>query len=237
MRRLLGASPPFSMRRLANLSFWFDASDATTLYQDSLLTLPITSDSLPVGAWLDKSGNNRHLLQATASKRLTYSATGLNGRPCLRSDGVDDRLVSSGWSLSQPNTVFLVGRYDVLTANQSIIDGTASPGRHLAFITGSPPHYAFVAGSSMVSTTDADANPHIHTVVVNGATSLYRVDGTQITTGNPGTDSFTGITLAGSYFGSSYTVTVSEIIAYNRVLTDPQIKQVESALKRKWGTA
>lgn len=51
---------------------WYDPSDISTLWQDSARTTPVTASGQPVGAMDDKSGNGRHLLQATAAARPTY---------------------------------------------------------------------------------------------------------------------------------------------------------------------
>lgn len=53
---------PISRDRLA---FWYDASDAST----------ITLNGSNVAQWDDKSGNNRHLLQATASRQPVYNSS------------------------------------------------------------------------------------------------------------------------------------------------------------------
>ena len=64
---------------------WVDASDATT----------ITLNGSTVSQWSDKSGNGRHLVQATASKQPAYSATTFNNRPGITFDGVDDIFLSN----------------------------------------------------------------------------------------------------------------------------------------------
>ena len=51
---------------------WFDASDLTTLFQDSAGTVPVTTVGQPVGKWLDKSGNNNHAVQNISASRPTY---------------------------------------------------------------------------------------------------------------------------------------------------------------------
>lgn len=61
---------------------WYDPSDYSTLFQDSSGTTPVTAVEQPVGLMRDKSGNNNHASQATATSRpvlrarynlLTYS--------------------------------------------------------------------------------------------------------------------------------------------------------------------
>lgn len=69
---LLGAFSPLSLFTGGVNGGWYDPSDLTTLWQDSARTTPVTASGQPVGCMDDKSGNGRHLLQATAAARLTY---------------------------------------------------------------------------------------------------------------------------------------------------------------------
>ena len=68
---------------------WFDASDMSTLFQDSAGTTPVTTAGQPVGRMLDKSGNGNHATQATAARRLRYQT----GPARATVDKVDDRLI------------------------------------------------------------------------------------------------------------------------------------------------
>lgn len=72
---------------------FYDPSDLSTLFQDSAGTTPVTADGDPVGRILDLSGNDNHLTQATAGKRLTYRVDG--GTSWIESDGVNDVLTCS----------------------------------------------------------------------------------------------------------------------------------------------
>jgi hypothetical protein len=67
---------------LTGLALWLDADDSST----------ITLNGSTVSQWDDKSGNDRHATQATAVSQPAYNATGLNGKPALITDDVDDRM-------------------------------------------------------------------------------------------------------------------------------------------------
>lgn len=92
---------------IAGLAAWFDASDLSTLFQNSTLATPVAANSDPVGGWKDKSGNNNHALQATDAKRPLYKTGVLNSQAGILSDGSDDCLQVSGLSLST-HTMFVV---------------------------------------------------------------------------------------------------------------------------------
>ena len=65
-------SPSSSLFASGEKGAWFDASDLTTLFQDSAGTIPVTAVGQKVGKWLDKSGNNAHAVQATVANQPTY---------------------------------------------------------------------------------------------------------------------------------------------------------------------
>lgn len=222
----------FSPIILSSLAAWWDASDISTLYQDNLLTTPVTTDNQTVGGIKDKSGNNRHAIQATAGKRPTYKSTGFSGRPYLQSAGAERKLVAT-FSINQPNTVFVVCRYAVISANQSPFDGSVGA-RHLFVLTGSPAKYSINAGTSLNSTANADDEHRHHTAVFNGANSYYRLDGTQIAAGNTNTNALTNPVLFGPYTAAASEIDLAEVLVYNRELTASEILAVEGYLTGKW---
>lgn len=66
--------------QLPSLTAWYDAADTGT----------ITLNGSTVSQWNDKSGNNWHMSQATATWQPTYQATSFNGKPSLFFDSSDD---------------------------------------------------------------------------------------------------------------------------------------------------
>lgn len=73
------AFSPSSLFAAGEQGAWFDASDMTTMFEDSAGTIAVhtpgngVADS-PVGKWLDKSGRGNHAIQATSGFRPTLSA-------------------------------------------------------------------------------------------------------------------------------------------------------------------
>jgi hypothetical protein len=54
--------------------FWLDASDRSTLFQDSAGTTPVTALGDPVGRWLDKSGRGNHFVQTGSGARPVWGS-------------------------------------------------------------------------------------------------------------------------------------------------------------------
>jgi len=65
---------PASLFASGEQGCWFDASDFSTMFQDSAGTVPVTAVGQPVGKMLDKSGRGNHRIQATTTKRPILSA-------------------------------------------------------------------------------------------------------------------------------------------------------------------
>lgn len=90
-------------------ALWLDASDASTLFQDSAGTTPATADSDVVGMWADKSGNGRHVTQTTTANKPLLKLAQQNGLNVVLFDGSNDTLTRS-----------IIGS-DIFSANQNYI--------------------------------------------------------------------------------------------------------------------
>ena len=83
-------SPAFT-----GLSLWLDASDTTTLFQNTAGTTPVTADGQSVACWKDKSGNGYLFTQATSGNQPTFKTAVMNGQNTLRWNGTSQYLQSS----------------------------------------------------------------------------------------------------------------------------------------------
>jgi hypothetical protein len=68
------AFSPLDLFASGEVGGWWDASDFSTMFQDSAGTTPVTAVEQPVGKHLDKSGRGNHRSQATTTKRPVLSA-------------------------------------------------------------------------------------------------------------------------------------------------------------------
>jgi hypothetical protein len=94
-------------------ALWYDASDLSTLYQNSGLTTPASADGDPVAGWKDKSGGGYHATQTDTTKRASLRLAIKNGKPIVRFNGSTSRL-SHLLTLSAASTV--VGVFNVTSA-------------------------------------------------------------------------------------------------------------------------
>lgn len=96
-----GVKKVFTPLDIVDLQLWLDGSDITTLYTDSAMTTPVTSDDDVVGAWKDKSGNGYHATQTVTANKPLYKTTVQNGLSIIRFDGNDRLTLGGGLPVSQ----------------------------------------------------------------------------------------------------------------------------------------
>jgi len=97
---------------------WYDPSDLSTLWQDTAATVPVTASGQSVARVNDKSGNGKHLTQATAANCPTFQVD-TSGNAYLLFDGLANSL-SATLSLSFP--------FDRISAIRQV---SWASGRHL----------------------------------------------------------------------------------------------------------
>lgn len=116
-------------------------------------------------------------------------------------------------AFAQPNTIFCVGDPSgtsgayVYDGNVAVPDSSTSS-RRTAFFRGS-----IWAGNSLSFATSSNGQG---TALYNSTNSVFRLNGSELATGNAGTQSLGGVTLGGRYsFTNVFDAKVLEYIAYN----------------------
>lgn len=88
--------PLLNGRSRANHKIWHDAQNIASLKQDSARTIAVAANNDPVGSLGDLSATGtRHASTGTTAQKPTYKTAGINNRPAILFDGVDDKLVYS----------------------------------------------------------------------------------------------------------------------------------------------
>ena len=224
--------------QLPDLALWLDASDAGT----------IALSGSTVSQWIDKSGNNRHVTQATATKRPRYVNNLPNG-PALSFDGADDSLFASAATitLSQPVHRFIACKFLTKTSRSVVCDSDmyASP---FFFYNGeaggtTAGKWSFNAGANNISYGTADtSNNHIHYNLVNDTASYYSIDGATTPSGpvNVGANTLHGLRIGNirTEFHPDYAFQgyVYEVVLVQGTLSTADRQNVEGYLAWKWGT-
>ncbi len=159
-------------------------------------------DGNPVGTWRD-AGTKAQDATAASTERPTFRAShaSFNNQPIVEFDGVDDDLSTGSWgtSLSQPNEVFVVGRYRTTASSGSIADGTLSSStRHNLTVNSIGPKWQLRAGTLLNGGT-ADTAIHLFDAVFNGGSSSLDIDGSNILSGDAGSNALNGVRLGDTY--------------------------------------
>jgi len=203
---------------------WLDASDTST----------ITEVGGAVSQWDDKSGNGYDVAQGTAAAQPTSGTRTINSLNVLDFDGSSDylQIVNFSAAISQPNTVFVVASQDAGGSDVLIDSGTASP---RTFFRTFLNQYQLSAGTGL-SGGVPNTNPHIHMFVANSTSSVIEIDGSNVASGNAGTNGMDGATIGGAYsVGSYWDGAIAEVIIVDGTLTAEQIADTEQYLANKWG--
>lgn len=231
------------------ITAWYDADDASTLWQDSGRTTPAASDTDPVGAWDDKSGNGYHVIQATAGSRPTLQTGELNGKSVVRGDGVDDALRNAAFAdFGDKYTMFAVVEMrstgDDTQGVAEVSNGLNSSG-FLLYHTGGNATFAGRDATTLREATnlgvdDRDEVARILRGQCDGSVvELYRddvlvADNNLYTSPNPNTLNQIDVfrTLGGGRFLAG---DIAELIILNYTLSDMERWVVNRYLAQKWG--
>lgn len=164
------------------------------------------ADGAAVTTWPDEIGT-LDATQGTAGAKPAYRATGgSNSKPCIDADG-GDRLSNAGSApqeIAQPLTLVVIGKTDVATGGTFVSGGNAGSDRCQVYLGSNV--WAHFAGTQVFTAT-SNTNWHLHAVFFSGASSVYELDGTSISTSNPGTQPHQGVSIfadnggAGSFDG------------------------------------
>lgn len=222
------------LRLGTSLALWLDAADSSTLFQDSALTTPAAADADPVGGWKDKSGLGSHVIQATTTKRFSLKLAIKNGRPVVRSDGVDDFLQKLSISIATPVTVVFVCRELAGATSKYLFDGGASNQSPIDISDAT--HIAMGGTPFITSAACTPTNWQLLTCQFNGASSAFAVNGGADTTGNALTNALTGITLgtSGSGAAAANADFAEAIVCGGRLLAASELARLKSYLNAKW---
>lgn len=195
------------------------------LWQDVAMTIPATQDFDPVAAWSDELSTSGEVLpQEDTNKQFTLIYEG--GVPTMGSDGVDDFLASAplGAALSQPTTIFALAKNtDTLGSNRQIFSGKSDFARQVLYNdSGNDSIYA----GSVLGAAGTVEEWHVWAAIFNGASSILRIDGVQVASGNAGAQGLDGFVL-GSNFDSTSNFWAGRFIALMVLPEIPSLSNIE----------
>lgn len=189
---------------------------------------PQEDGAMPV---TDQTGNGYDLTDGS----YTGVGTSINGVQAGDYDGTDDATYTSFSEVSQPTTVSLVIQLESTPGD--FFDGF-SGASELIRARDSTGNFGAFAGSNFDSTFSSDTNAHIITVLFNGASSVFRIDGQNVASGDSGTNGLDGVTLGSRGAGSQNhsDIRIGEVLVYSQDKSSI-FGDIDSYLSDKWGIA
>jgi hypothetical protein len=248
--RLLRPIGQFDPRRIANLQVWLDASEASTLAQNSNGTTAVSATDDPVAYWKSKQGTFT-ATQTDNNNRPFYKPNSLNGRGTLFFDGSNDKLLVT-YDLPQPLTVLGVHRLNSGTSGftaglvgnlqnsggfngfiHGFVQTNASQISALVRTGGSPTETGRSSGVGtnwflQVTSVASNLEARVNKTDLSAAAVAYSTRDTQITLGAARTGE-SAVNMRAHW--------TAELLIYNRRLSAAEITQLENFLSRKWGLA
>lgn len=197
-----------------------------------------------VQAWNDKSGAQRHMVQATQANKPLFQATGLGGLGALQFDGTDDFMTFSDQTLA-----YIAGRSFTIiyvaskpaNANTWVFGGTNTGTRTNLFagnLTSNTHRVGFYNDDQgSIVTAAASGTTEIYTIVFDSSNNQRvvrrnRVEVSRAVTGGS-VASMTGQAI-GRYVSSFGNFKIGEFLIYDRALQFAEYETVEKDLISKW---
>jgi hypothetical protein len=189
-RSIGGTFSPLSLFTAGEQGVWYDPSDFSTMFQDSVGATPVTAVGQVVGKINDKSGRGNHATQATAASKPILRQDG-GGKYYLEFDGFDDFLATAAINFSATDEMTAVIGVRKLrdSATEVLLENGTGFGtfRFFQFAASTDWTYGSTGTLSAEATDPAGAAAPLTSVLagksdISGDAAILRVNGTQVRT-------------------------------------------------------
>jgi hypothetical protein len=246
------AATTLSSENLASLNLRLDASVAASLFTNATGVGAVTTPGQPVGYWGDLSGNNKPAVQATLSRRPTYtnSTDVFNGLPVLQFDGSDDDITSALDinATNLPNmTIMMVYRQVSTKVNGGLWGHDNTGWDRLQLLNFGGVGANNIAGNNnsiLVKGMNTNAVLIYTACLKNGVTSGSYVYINGVSDANTGLPAFTSsevtgfasLTIGNISPGNGYRghIQIGEVLVFNAALSETARLNAEAYLREKW---
>lgn len=232
---------------------WLDASDSSTLF-DATVGGNLVAAGGAVARWEDKSGNARHVTQATLSSRPVRVANVQGGRDVVRFDGVDDLLSTAANSPSVTGvTIYFVSKHNSFGGSNfaRLLEMGSNGYIYMVNLNNAFSQQSYrgiyIAGSLLKDSANFSATTGVWRVhgISNANSSLvsqtvHRVNGavsSGVITGDGTLTIPANVAMHignRSSFDRAFDGDIAEILVFPTVLTNEQNIAVERYLAQKW---
>lgn len=243
--QLAAASQAFNPASIGSLHLWLDGADTSSQ----------TVISGGISDWRDKSGNDRHVTQASAANRPTQSS--LNGLPAVRFTASSSQTMSRAGEFlpGDPSfTTFVVFRKLSVQTVTPFGWGTQNTGAHFLLfpqqLGGSASAYSFGGTTTynfVLNNADPDSFHPLNKTwfdcfvkpsgPVTGASAFRSGQYFPPASASSASPNISGPLVIGQTPGAAAQVfdgLIGEILVYSKALTPDERRQVEQYISKKW---
>ena len=244
--RLLVPRATFDPRSISELAGWWDASDTSTLFQNSTGTTAVTADNDPIGRWNSKVGGWA-VSTTTDANRPLYKPASRNGRAQVLWDGSNDELtgaVSTRFGITNDFTIAAMVKLEVSKNAKLCSLGRASLTGITYYTNDSAKDYRWICkasggwGTDFINKVRSDLTAAGVTLGWrSGSSNNIRVRGISdaTATGSAGPITFTGTTFnVGGPEEGFWNGYINEILIWPRALAASELTRVGDWLAQKW---
>ena len=197
----------------------------------------VIESSGQVTQWIDQVGESDAYADLVAQRPVRIAInTGAGENQVLQFSGIN-RLKTDPFasSITQPTAIFIVANFDTI-GTYYLFDGIDGSNRN-ALYTRTDFTFGMFGGSQIINTNiPATAGTFkVYSAVFNGASSLMRIDGTGVLSGNVGAQSLLGLSIGTDRNGNqTFQGKIAEVLVYDGGLNTEQIVAIEEYLKYKY---
>lgn len=224
-----GGSAPFVPTDIAGCLLWLAGDKITGL-----------SDGDPVSSWVDSSGNGNNAVQASGGLQPSYQTNELNSLPIVRFGTSGATNLVSLFTITN-RTVFIVNLQGSPAGGQNdglCDDATTNAGALFFRQSTNGSLIGFFAGGAISATIGSPLAWHTFCLACpsTGTGADLLVDGSSVGTGAVGAPATNGLNIGSRVSGAPFywTGDIAEIIAYNSVLSSPDIATVQAYINAKY---
>ena len=200
----------------------------------------VTLDGSLVNSWNDQvaaGGDDDAAAGGSRRPTLTTANTGNGVHNVIDFSGGQYLKTADfvGGDMAQANAIFIVAKWDTFS-NDYLFDGISSDKRHAVY-TRSGDTYGMYAGSQIINgNVQAVAGEfQVFSALFNGSSSKFRVNGTNVLSGDVGSEVLGGLSIGSNYGTSGFLDgQVAEVLVYNGGLNSAQLLDIESYLQNKY---
>jgi hypothetical protein len=224
---------PFSPTDIIGLKLWLDAGQGVT-----------KDGSNYVSQWADQSGNGNNASQGTAANQPLYVASGLNSKPVISFDGINDYLIGTVLPIGAGSfTVFIIQRLRTTThtASCSFLISIAGVSKFSLYMQYTD-YYAFSFSKGLYINSSPSAYNNVfflwETTKILNTSITQHINGSQKSTSTNATitSSFVDDKYYLNYYveGSIGEYDIAEVLVYDSALSDTDRQRVENYLNTKY---